>query len=263
MAESAPEVHRQGRPQRRPELDRELHLGHRGRRAARRVRARQVPRRDPADDRTPSPGRRARRHPAGGRRHEGGFGRGGNRGAGPRAPTGERACLLQHVRVRHARSDRPRNAPAAHRGLRRLPRRVLAERAGHPRQLRVPQPDTAARQGRRARRDDREARVAGDQSRPGTRHAPGRDGEARRARQPRHGVDLRGAGAPVQRGEQRGGGRALDAPRRGEAHGEARVPARRGRDPIRHVPAVRRRVRHGGHADRRGRDPGRTGGGAR
>ena len=40
-------------------------------------------------------------------------------------------------------------------------------------------------------------------------------GQASRPRQPRHGDDLRGAGAPLQRGEQRGGGRALRPARRG------------------------------------------------
>ena len=45
----------------------------------------------------------------------------------------------------------------------RLPgvaRRVLAQRAGHPRQLRVPQPDPAALEGRRAGHIDREAHLA-------------------------------------------------------------------------------------------------------
>ena len=43
--------------QRRPELDRELHLGHRRRRPA--LRARQIQRRDPADDRAAPPRRGA------------------------------------------------------------------------------------------------------------------------------------------------------------------------------------------------------------
>ena len=44
---------------------------------------------------------------------------------------------------------------------------------------------------------------------------------------PRHGLDLRGAGPALQRGEQRGGGRALDAARRRTADGEACLSARR------------------------------------
>ena len=79
------------------------------------------------------------------------------------------------------------------------------------------------------------------------------DGSARSsipARQPRHGHDLRGTGAPLQRGEQRGGGRALDPARRGPADGEARLPAHRRPDHLWHVPAVRRRLRHRRYADR-------------
>ena len=52
------------------------------------------------------------------------------------------------------------------------------------------------------------------------------------------------------RGEQRGGGRALDPARRGDADGEADLPADRRRDQLRHLPAVRRRLRHWRHADR-------------
>ena len=53
------------------QLDRQLHLGHRRRRPPRPLRARQVPRRDPADDRPPPPRRRARADQAGRARHEG------------------------------------------------------------------------------------------------------------------------------------------------------------------------------------------------
>ena len=45
-------------------------------------------------------------------------------------------------------------------------------------------------------------------------------GQAPGPRQPRDGHDLRGAGPPLQRGEQRGGRRALDAARRRQADGE-------------------------------------------
>jgi type I restriction enzyme M protein len=57
-------------------------------------------------------------------------------------------------------------------------------------------------------------------------------GQAPRSRQPRHGHDLRGAGAPLQRGEQRGGRRALDPARRRQADGQADLPARRRRDRV-------------------------------
>ena len=81
-------------------------------------------------------------------------------------------------------------------------------------------------------------------------HERRRLGEAPRPRQPRHGHGLRGAGPPLQRGEQRGGRRALDAARRREAHGEADLPADRRPDRVGHLPALRRRLRHGRHAHR-------------
>ena len=91
-----------------------------------------------------------------------------------------------------------------------LPRRVLAQRAGHPGQFRVPQPDSAAVPRGCAGHPDREAHLARHQPEPRPGAQRRRLGQASRARQPRHGHDLRGAGAPLQRGEQRGGGRALD-----------------------------------------------------
>ena len=137
----------------------------------------------------------------------------------------------------------PRKPPAAQGRLRGLSRRLLVQRPGHPRQLRVPQPDPEALEGRRPGHADREAHLARRQPQP-------RPGEERRRlrsasgpRQPRRGLDLRGAGPALQRGEQRGGGRALDAARRGAPDGEARLPARRRRDQVRHLPALRRRLR--------------------
>ena len=50
----------------------------------------------------------------------------------------------------------------------------------------------------------------------------------RRPRQPRHGNHLRGAGAALQRREQRRGRRALDTARRRSPHVQAAVPAHRG-----------------------------------
>ena len=153
-----------------------------------------------------------------------------------------------------ARPARPRQPAAAQGRLRGLPRRLLAQRAGHPGELRVPQPDPAALQGRRPGHADREAHVARHQSQPGPGEERRRLGAAPRPRQPRHGLDLRGARPALQRGEQRGGGRALDPAGRRAAHGEARLPARCRRDQVRHVSALRRRLRHRRHTDRgRGR----------
>ena len=72
------------------------------------------------------------------------------------AAPGRRPGVLQHLEVHAARPQVPRQPAAAQGRLRGLPRRLLAERAGHPRQLRVPQPDPAPVEGRRARHADRE-----------------------------------------------------------------------------------------------------------
>ena len=92
------------------------------------------------------------------------------------------ASLLQRLPVHPARSPRPREPPAARGRLPGLARRLLAQRAGHPRQLRVPQPDPAPLQGRRARHADREAHLARHQPEPlpvmnadGTVRHPGLD----------------------------------------------------------------------------------------
>ena len=147
---------------------------------------------------------------------------GGHHQPGPGAAAGRRPGLLQHLEVHAARPQVPRQPAAAQGRLRGLPRRLLAQRPGHPRQLRVPQPDPAALQGRRARHADREVPLARHQPEPQPGAERRRLGQAPRPRQPRHGHDLRGAGPPLQRGEQRGGRRALDAARRREADGEAR-----------------------------------------
>ena len=65
--------------------------------------------------------------------------------------------------------------------------------------------------------------LARRQPEPLPRDERGRRRPPSRPRQSRHGHDLRGAGAPLQRGEQRGGGRALDPARRRAADGEARL----------------------------------------
>ena len=53
-------------------------------------------------------------------------------------------AVLQHLRVHPPRPARPCQPPAAHRRLPGVPGRVLAQRAGHPRKLRVSQPDPAS-----------------------------------------------------------------------------------------------------------------------
>jgi hypothetical protein len=80
---------------------------------------------------------------------------------------------------------------------------------------------------RRARNLDREIPRSRDQSQPGPGKERRRIDQASRSRQSRDGHDLRGAGAPLQRGEQRGGGRALDAARCRQADGAARAAAGR------------------------------------
>ena len=236
------------------ELDRQLHLGHRRRRPPGPLRPRQVPRRHPADDRAAPARRGARADEAGRARHEGVARQGEDHQPGPGPAPVRRAGVLQYLEVHAARSQGPRQPAAAQGRLRGLPRRLLAERPGHPRELRVPQPDPAALQGRCAGHADREAALAGHQPEPQPRAERRRLGEASRPRQPRHGHGVRGVGPALQRGEQRGSGRALDAARRREAHGRADLPARGGRDRIGHLPALRRRLRHRRHADRRGGD---------
>ena len=75
---------------------------------------------------------------------------------------GRRTGVLQHFEVHAARPQGPRQPAAAQGRLRGLPRWLLAERPGHPRELRVPQPDPAPVQGRCARHADREASLDPD-----------------------------------------------------------------------------------------------------
>ena len=150
------------------------------------------------------------------------------------------------------RDLRSRASQAAAQGrLRGVSRRLLGQRAGHPREVRVPQPDPTALQGGRAWLPHREARLAGRQPQPQPGLQRRRLGPTSRPRQPCDGHDLRGAGSPLQRGEQRGGGRALDAARRRQAHGEPDLPADRRPDRVGHLPPLRRGVRYRRHAHRR------------
>ena len=58
-----------------------------------------------------------------------------------------RGGLLQHLGVQPEGSPGQGQPPAAHGRLRGLPRRILPQRPGHPRQLRVPQPDLGGIEG--------------------------------------------------------------------------------------------------------------------
>ena len=89
--------------QRRPELDRQLHLGHRRRRAPRPLRPRQVPRRDPADDGAAPARRRAGADQAGRARHE------GSARQGRASPTRTRRCARRPARP----STTPRSSRCA------------------------------------------------------------------------------------------------------------------------------------------------------
>ena len=145
--------------------------------------------RDPADDRAAPARRGAGGQQAGGPRHEGLARRRWRGRAGPGPAPGGRAGVLQHFPLHPEGPACPRQPPAAHRRLPGLPRRVLAQRAGHPRQLRVPQPDPAAVPRRRPGHLDREAHLARHQSEPRAGAPRRRLGKAPRARQPRHGHD--------------------------------------------------------------------------
>ena len=170
-----------------PQLDRQLHLGHRGRCPPRCLRPRQVSRRDPPDDGAAPPRRGARTHQAGRAGHQSGAGRRRGRQPGRRAPASGRTGLLQQLEVHAPRPAGQGQPPAAPGRLRGLPRRLLAERPRHPRQLRVPQPDPVPLEGRRPGLDDREAHLARHKPEPGGGGRHRRHGSASRARQPRDG----------------------------------------------------------------------------
>jgi hypothetical protein len=136
--------------------DRLLHLGHRRRRPPRPLRARQVPRRHPADVRASPPRRRARADEEAGPRDQGDPRQGRHHRAARRAVQGLGSGVLQHLEVQPARPQVTREPAAAQGRLRGLPRRVLAERPGHPDQLRVQERARPPLQERRARHAHRE-----------------------------------------------------------------------------------------------------------
>ena len=231
-----------------------VHLGHRRRRAPRRVRPGEVPRRDLADDRRPAARRRPGADQGGRALDEGPARRGRGRQPGRGAPARGRAGVLQRLAVPPPGLAQPRQGPAAPGRLRRLPRRVQPQRPGGPGQVQVQEPGPHARRGRPAGAAHREGPGPRDQPVPGARLRLRRPAPAARARQPRDGDRVRGADPPVQRGEQRGGRRALHAPRRGDVDGRPRAPAGRRPDPGRDVHGLRRGVRDGRDVDA-GRGP--------
>ena len=113
-------------------------------------------------------------------------------------------------------------------------------------------------QSRRPGHADREAHLDRHQPEPLAGQERRRLHPASRTRQPRHGLDLRRTGSSVQRGEQRGSRGTLDPTRCRGAHGEVGLPPRRRRDQIRHLPAVRRRLRHWRYAHRGRGNPATT-----
>ena len=102
-------------------------------------------------------------------------------------------------------------------------------------QLRVPQPAPTTLQGRRPRHADREVPRPGNQPQPESGAQRRRHGEAPGDGQPLDGHGVRGTRPQVQRGEQRRGRRALDAPRRRQADGQPRssCPSPRPSNPAR------------------------------
>ena len=122
----------------------QLYLGHRGRRAAGRVRAGQVPGRDPADDGDSAAGRGAGADEGSGPADEGPAGR--RRHHEPRrgAAAGGRRSVLQRVALPAARPHVAGNAAAVAGGLRGVPGRLFAERPGGAGEIQVPQPDSDA-----------------------------------------------------------------------------------------------------------------------
>ena len=79
--------------------------------------------------------------------------------------------------------------------------RVLSQRPGHPGEVRIPQPVGPTLHRGRTRQRRHAVPIPTDQPQPGTGPQPGRLSPAPRPGQPRHRHDLRGPGAPLQRGE--------------------------------------------------------------
>ena len=210
-------------------------MGHRGRRAARRLRARQVPRRHPAHDRHTPPRRSSRTDQGRGAHNEGATGRCGYRQSGCRPSPCFRSGLLQHVPLPTPRPYVARAATAAAGRFRGVPRWLLAQRPGGPGQVQVPQPDSHADGCGRAGIPVGE--VPGQLYQPQPQARP----ERRRLRafggprQPRHGYRLRRADPALQRGEQRGSRGALHPKGRGAAHGAAHLFTGCRRGQVRHL----------------------------
>ena len=80
---------------------------------------------------------------------------------GPSTAAGRRSGVLQHIEVHTARPQGPRQPTAAQGRLRGVSRRLLAERPGHPGEVRVSEPDSTPVQGRCSWHVDREVPLAG------------------------------------------------------------------------------------------------------
>ena len=68
--------------------------------------------------------------------------------SGPSPSAGRRPGLLQHLSVHTAGPESSRQPAKTQGRLRGISGRLLAERSGHPRQVRVPQPNPAPLEGR-------------------------------------------------------------------------------------------------------------------
>ena len=75
--------------------------------------------------------------------------------------SGRWPVVLQHIEVHAARPQGPFQPTTAQGRLRGVSRRLLAERPGHPREVRVSKPDSPPIQGRCPRHADREVPLAG------------------------------------------------------------------------------------------------------
>ena len=156
--------------------------------------------------------------------------------------------------------DLQRGQPAAAPGrLRGLPRRLLRQRPGDPGQVRVPQPDSRSSiEGRRPRAAHREVPRPDINLSPNPSSTPTAS-QAPRPRQPR-------AWAPIfeeliRRFNEENNEEAGEhwTPRDVvQLMAQPDLPARRGPDPVGHLPRLRRRLRHRRHADGRRGDAARS-----
>ena len=229
-------------------------MGHRRRRPARRLRAGQVPRRHLAHDGHSPPGRGSGTDERSGAPHEGAAGRRRHNEPGPSPTPGRRRSLyntspfrLRDLTSRGRQQQLRADFEAYLDGFSPNVQEVLEK-------FKFPQPDADARGGRCVGFSFGEVPGRLRQPQPQARPERGWLSAAGGARQPRDGHGLRGAHPALQRGEQRGGRRALHPARRRTAHGAPRLHAGRRRCPVRHLSRLRRRLRDRRDADGRRRD---------